>query len=415
MTSIGEQSFQSCSSLIEVTIPSSLTSIGDSAFAACGALSEITIPYGVKKIGNSAFVDCNSLTEVIIPSSVTSIGSTAFFNCSRLTKVIFERPAASLTLTVGNYAFSTDGNGTSNIPIRYTGSGTLILFDGDTQITTDKVSDDLNGKSLTWEEAGAKYPLWVGNTRVTEHKNSGQGWSYDISSNTLTLNGAAITKGHSDGAFEYGIYYAGAGSLRIALAPDSVNTVGGSEAGFTGGIFASQGDITISGAGELSAYGIEDGIAVHKNLTIESGTIRAAGTWQEGKEILSGGDVTIKGGTVIAVSEGVVHDIGIFVPNGNVNINGGSVTASGGMAGIYTEKNPAVKNAIAGTGWTNVEGTEGETAIAVSAEGQELSAYKKVQFLTDHVHSFAYTASGKTITATTVRRRRRSLPAKYRA
>ena len=33
------------------------------------------------------------------------------------------------------------------------------------------------------------------------------------------------------------------------------------------------------------------------------------------------------------------------------------------------------------TGWTDVEGTVGETAIPVNTEGQSVKAYKKVQFL----------------------------------
>ena len=397
VTSIGQYAFHNCEKITEVIIPSSVTSIGEEAFSACSSLAAVTIPSNVTNIGHAAFTSCSALTAVTIPSSVTSIGNSAFHNCSKLGKITFVRPTTSSNLSVGQYAFTTDESGSSNIPIQYTGSGNLILFYGDTQITAGKTSGDLNGKDLTWEEAGEKYPLWVGDTRVTESANSGEGWSYDAASNTLTLSGVTITTGYQDVGPEYGIYYAGSGSLAIALATGSVNTVG-SQTQLNEGILAPQGGITISGEGELSAYGNSVGIEVKQNLTIKSGTVRAAGTLGGGIGLFSDGDVTIEGGTVIAVSD--VHDNGICA-NGNVIIKGGGVTASGQLGGIYTsESGNLVKNAIAGTGWTDVAGTEGETAIAASTAGQQLNRYKKVQFLTSHTHSFAYTASGATITAT---------------
>ena len=58
-----------------------------------------------------------------------------------------------------------------------------------------------------------------------------------------------------------------------------------------------------------------------------------------------------------------------------------TVTATGGISAIDRSGPPeCVKNAIPGTGWTNTEGTEGKTTIAVSSEGQDISSYKKVQF-----------------------------------
>ena len=64
------------------------------------------------------------------------------------------------------------------------------------------------------------------------------------------------------------------------------------------------------------------------------------------------------------------EEIGIRSDNGKIVINGGSVTASGGNKAITTKEEEAsagnndittVKNAIPGTGWTDVEGTVGET------------------------------------------------------
>ena len=66
------------------------------------------------------------------------------------------------------------------------------------------------------------------------------------------------------------------------------------------------------------------------------------------------------------------EEIGIRSDNGKIVINGGSVTASGGNKAITTKEEEAsagnndittVKNAIPGTGWTDVEGNR-QTRIA---------------------------------------------------
>lgn len=119
VTSIDNYAFADCSSLTEITIPTSITSIGNGAFNDCDGLTkvhisdlsawckinfeggvfsnplsyarhlylndeEITnliIPDGVTKISDYAFSGCSGLTEVTIPNSVTSIGSVAFYIC----------------------------------------------------------------------------------------------------------------------------------------------------------------------------------------------------------------------------------------------------------------------------------------------------------------------------------------------
>lgn len=81
LTSIGNYSFQNCSSLSNITLPSSLTSIGNYAFNNCSALSSITIPEGVTSIGEQAFEGCTSLASLSLPSTLTTIAKRAFRRC----------------------------------------------------------------------------------------------------------------------------------------------------------------------------------------------------------------------------------------------------------------------------------------------------------------------------------------------
>ena len=64
--------------------------------------------------------------------------------------------------------------------------------------------------------ANRAYFLWVGGTKVTDGAMSGEGWSFDKTSNTLTLNNANITQGRSAGDY-CGIYYDGSDDLNIVL------------------------------------------------------------------------------------------------------------------------------------------------------------------------------------------------------
>ena len=106
VTSIGNNAFSGCRSLLDIVIPSSVTSIGDSAFCHCDSLSDIVIPSSVTSIGDSAFLLCRSLSKIVIPSSVTSIGNNAFSGCGSLSDIVIPSSVTS----IGNNVFSGCGS-----------------------------------------------------------------------------------------------------------------------------------------------------------------------------------------------------------------------------------------------------------------------------------------------------------------
>ena len=73
---IKNKSFQDCSSFTEITIPSSMTSIGNNSFYNCISLIKISFeaPSSITLIRKYSFYKCTSLVNVSILSSVTSIG-----------------------------------------------------------------------------------------------------------------------------------------------------------------------------------------------------------------------------------------------------------------------------------------------------------------------------------------------------
>jgi len=124
VTSIGDGTFEKCSSLTSITIPSGVTSIGDGAFYDCSSLTSITIPSSVTSIGDCAFTYCSSLTSITIPSSVTSIGDYAFSECSSLTSI---NVAAANTIykSVNGILYSKDGTKLICYPGGKSGSVTI--------------------------------------------------------------------------------------------------------------------------------------------------------------------------------------------------------------------------------------------------------------------------------------------------
>ena len=68
------------------TVPNTVTNIGDDAFNLCSGLTDVTIPSGVTRIGYGAFFS-TSLKTVDIPETVTGMGWNAFNGCKYLTAI----------------------------------------------------------------------------------------------------------------------------------------------------------------------------------------------------------------------------------------------------------------------------------------------------------------------------------------
>lgn len=83
---IEDNSFNGCTSLKKIIIPSSINSIGSSSFSDCTSLEKVMIleKSQIVKISHNAFKNCISLTSFEIPSTVTYLGKSIFRGCSSL-------------------------------------------------------------------------------------------------------------------------------------------------------------------------------------------------------------------------------------------------------------------------------------------------------------------------------------------
>ena len=81
--------FESCNSLENIKLPTSLKNLGASAFSNCGNLRSIKIPGTIETIQVATFKECVKLENVEFEYGVKEIYEEAFYRCSSLTHVEF--------------------------------------------------------------------------------------------------------------------------------------------------------------------------------------------------------------------------------------------------------------------------------------------------------------------------------------
>lgn len=141
--------------------------------------------------------------------------------------------------------------------------------------------------------------------------------SYDVDTNTLTLNNAQITHSNVAG---YGIHNELDADFNIIL--QGSNRIDIKE---TTGIFAfSESNMTFSGGGSLD-ISAKQNISNHKNITFDNVTITATGS--EDGSIVSDGDVIIKNGSDITCG-GTYFGFNVL---GDVTISESDVTATASL------------------------------------------------------------------------------------
>lgn len=103
ITAIGARAFFGCSTLASLPLPASLTTIGDETFALSG-LESVALDSckGLKSMGDRVFARCIHLTSATLPASAVDLGEGVFHECTGLTSVSLPASATVLpALTLG--------------------------------------------------------------------------------------------------------------------------------------------------------------------------------------------------------------------------------------------------------------------------------------------------------------------------
>ena len=213
LTSIGEQTFQYCTALTSVTIPSWITTIGESAFNNCTGLLRVNIP-DLEAWCNTNFTssDSNPLTyahylyldgeridDLVIPSSVEYLSSYSFYG-GRFSSVAI--PGA--TRFLGQYQFSRTQIGELTL--------TVITSKGSFSYAT--IDHLVISPSVTRAGDGAFYSAKIENLEIPYSEKELEyesGYNYDAMFEDATIGTAVVDRhivpsfdgSHIESTFKY--------------------------------------------------------------------------------------------------------------------------------------------------------------------------------------------------------------------
>lgn len=165
--------------------------------------------------------------------------------------------------------------------------------------------------------AATDYGLVVDYKEVTSDRTSGDGWSYNPATNTLTLNGYSYSKeGKGDGTFSGGIYSTSDLTIEL-IGNNSVNNTYSHQYNYSCGIFVN-GKLTITGDGSLTTSG-------------------GSGVDGKGSYGIMAGGLTVNSGTITATGKTAKesYGIGTIGQSKNIIVNGGTITATGAVSTVY--------------------------------------------------------------------------------
>ncbi len=90
VVSIGNNAFENCNEIVEISMGETVQSIGENAFYGCEELSTVILGANVQTISDRAFENCTKLETVVVSSPISEIGDEAFLNCSDNLNIVCE-------------------------------------------------------------------------------------------------------------------------------------------------------------------------------------------------------------------------------------------------------------------------------------------------------------------------------------